>query len=72
MDVPRRRRWRSFAQKPRFLLEARWAGQEARIQRFRLARSDRLNLPQKRRIGALHSIGTGFDHTVAVDECNHG
>src|SRR5215469_2694737 len=27
-DVPRRRRWRSLGQKPRFLPEARWAGQE--------------------------------------------
>ena len=27
-DVPRRRRWRSLEQKPRFLLEARWAGQK--------------------------------------------
>ena len=28
-DVPRRRRWRSLEQKPRFLREARWAGQGA-------------------------------------------
>jgi hypothetical protein len=38
-DVPRRRRWRRFGQKPRFLPGApspkqRWAGQDARIQRF--------------------------------------
>ena len=33
-DVPRRRRWRSREQKPRFLIAARWAGQDARIQRF--------------------------------------
>jgi hypothetical protein len=32
-DVPRRRRWRRLEQKPRLLLEARWAGQDARIQR---------------------------------------
>src|SRR5579884_4002498 len=34
VDVPRRRRWRSLEQKPRFLLQARWAGQDARIQRL--------------------------------------
>jgi len=33
-DVPRRHRWRSRGQKPRFLTAARWAGQDARIQRF--------------------------------------
>src|SRR5579859_7439147 len=34
--VPRRRRWRRLWQKPRFLPKPRWAGQEARIQRFKL------------------------------------
>ncbi len=38
MDVPRRRRWRSIRQKPRFLPDARWAGQDARIQRYILGR----------------------------------
>jgi hypothetical protein len=28
MDLPRRRRWRRREQKPRFLIGARWAGQE--------------------------------------------
>ena len=39
-------RWRSFGQKPRFLLEARWAGQDARIQRFKLVTVERLQRRQ--------------------------
>jgi len=39
-EVPRRRRWRSRGQKPRFLTAARWAGQDAPIQRFILLAED--------------------------------
>src|SRR6185437_8960229 len=57
MDVPRRRRWRSLGQKPRFLPEARWAGQEPGSGASTIA-------GQEPGSSALTSIGAPHDSAV--------